>query len=641
MLKILPMVKITLTQNEEVDISENTKLDKTAFASLCKALHSYELDSILEVAYHIRGNYSQSCHLLEMAEEKSRSNSQQNHVKIQRIGLMIQHKMNVRSLMEEFRDSTDRRIDFLKGVFFLNNGQLEDAQFCFERASYKKGLDRCAVMKNDRSSMATSTDPVVRCYYSSRNWKSFNSFNGFNGSSFNYPIDNADFLYIIGKSTVFDHKENIDVQIREIEQEIDNWNPNKSNNLVGRLKQLIDGGVNSPQVLYDLGKIYHLLKDHENATLWYERVLGLDRNYLPAKFNLARIKNTPVEDRHKYPDVQNYNVIYSLKNLIFDVDIYNCDDWVKNLYHTIHRSRNLNKAVLGGIESISRYINSVVFGNNKAILMENDESILILGDLLKTADSQYSDFIRYNLGILKRDIKLLEESKLPEARVYFDYFTKNANTTDIKLKAYLLDDRSLLQGENDSFCAIFIGNKLLDEYIASTPRNIALLEEAEVLFRSYADFPLCINGLGICAALGGNYSAAVKLFSQITVEYPPALKNLAFCYLLQKKYGKAVECLLKNENIEFSKKDENVLLYLVDQARDLRLVDMLIEKGFTSLKKTKALLLLHKGELEKAIDLGVQDSEVSQKIDLLKMKEEARKRKIEELEEYRKKRAFQ
>ncbi|ELA41467.1 uncharacterized protein VICG_01451 [Vittaforma corneae ATCC 50505] len=606
--KNLPMVKISLESNREIEITKDIVLDHETFELVGKALNHHSLEDILDVSYSIRSNYAQAKCLLDMAEKRCSSELQQENVDIQKAGLMIQHKLDVKPLLEKLQSSDDKRVDFLRGVFLLNMNQIEDAEFCFEKIGYKNGLERCAVMKKDTKEMSISNDPIVKCYFSSKNW-----------SKFDASVDNNNFLYIIGKSDVFDDKENVDIKIKHIEQEIDSSTDAMIlNGLIDKLNALICEGVSSPQILYDIGKIYHILENYESAAQWYEKALSLDIDYLPAKFNLSRIKNELVECKHKCTAIRDFNAIVSLKNLVFDVDLNDCSDFVRKLCWIIIQARNMNKSAIPEMKSISKYIDHVALENNKAILMDNDTSIEIFQNLMKNIDFNRLEFVKYNLGVSKRDVKLLEECSLPEAHLYCDYLKNNISTSDIKLRAYLTGDKSLVHDMNDPFCVIFVGNKLLDEFTGSHCLDTSLLDKAEAVFRSSTSSPLCINGLGICAVFKNNITVAIKLFNQITSEFSGAFKNLGFCYLLQKNYAKAVDCFLQMSSVKLSKSDEKALLCLVEKTKDLRMIDFLIEKGLDRLKKTKALILLERGDIKKAVDLKVEDSEVLEKIDELR-----------------------
>lgn len=622
------MLKVSLSSGKELEIADGTTLDSQTFEEARRALATRRLEDILDAALFLRSNFAQSSALLDMAE-KNAEEGRLETVKMYRAGLIIQHKMDPKEILQELQFSNDRRYDFLKGVFLLNMNQIEDAQFCFEKVGYKKGLELCAVMLGDKKKMALSTDPVVKCYCSFRNW-----------DEFDLPTSNKDFLYIIGKSDTFENKDNVDVEIKHIEEEIGKTkNAAALSRLAARLNQYIDSGTNSPQIMYDIGKTHHISGNLTAAATWYDKALELDSDYLPAKFNLARIKNVPVASKHTCPALQDFNAVVSMKNLIFDVDLNNCTDPVRRLCRVIVQARTLSPAVVSQLDSIKSYVPGTIIENNKAVILNNEESEKILKRALETADSSYGEFIRYNLGIAKRDATIFNECSLPEAQIYRDYLNNNLNTPDLRLRAYLTGHKHLLDNMTDAFSTVFVGNGFLDEYIASHYTNTTALNKAEMSFRLNLDSPLCINGLAICAVFWGNFKVAVQLFTQIVSEFPAAVKNLAFCHLLQGNYAKAAECLTNGPPVEFSKSDEKAVLLLAHKTKDLKIINILIERGFTDLVKMKALILVERGDFEKALELGVKDPEVVEKVNELKQKDEARKRKMAEIEEFRKRRA--
>lgn len=57
--------------------------------------------------------------------------------------------------------------------------------------------------------------------------------------------------------------------------------------------------------------------------------------------------------------------------------------------------------------------------------------LIFHGNLLKGAEINYIEYIRYNLGIIKRDIKPLGECIFPEAQLHSDFSNKIKNTSDI------------------------------------------------------------------------------------------------------------------------------------------------------------------------------------------------------------------
>lgn len=626
------MVTVVLSSNKIIEVTKDTQMDNTTFDMLVESLSSNTIADVIELAYFLRSNYTQASRLLDVAEKKTQTPEDKQEAQIQRAALMVQHRKDAKEILDRLEGTDDRRYEFVRGVFLLNNGQCEDAQFCFEKVGYKRGLEMCTVMRKDVKAMGSSTDSVVKCYYSSENWELLEP-----------TKESRDFLYRIGKSEVFNNENNIDVQLKQIEDEIDTTEDKEVLAGLGeKLSRLISEGYNSAEIFYNIGKTYHIREESTIASKWYEKALEIDENYLPAEFNLARINGTSVKGRHRSSAVSDYNAITAMGNLEFDVDLNGCSEPIRKLCWTIIQSRLLNEAVLSEIDNLKSCVSAVVVENNKAILLDNDQSVKICTELLNTADTSHSEFIKYNLGIFKKDPNILDGCSIPEAQIYRDYFRKNTNTANLRLRAYLTENWHLLDGMDDTFSVIFTGNGLLNEY-SMLDRKGDALDKAEAAFRRCLGSPYCINGLGICAVYRNNVDVAIRLFSQILSETPAAGVNLGLCYLIREDYKRAAESVVMCGVRFFLEKcslagDVNTLLNVAEKSKNLKLIDELIECGIFEAKKIKAVILLEKGEVKAVEELRLDDKEIQERINEANEKENERKRKIAEIEEYRKKR---
>ncbi|KAM0680980.1 hypothetical protein GINT2_000762 [Glugoides intestinalis] len=631
-------MKIIVDSSTQINIEDGMLLDDISFKAIQNSLNNYSCDEVLELSFFLRSNYVQSSSLLDLVSTKISTQMQEEALKIQRAGLMLQHDKDAKDILEELQYTTSKKADFLRGVFFLKNNQFDDAELYFTRVNYKRGLDMCIILRNDSERMALITDPVALCYKSSKYWPEFKT----NGTN------QQDFLFITGNSDVFENVGNIDVQIKLIEQEIEKKETSKKEYLaedfqalLSQLQELVDNENISPQVFYDIAKIYHLTKDYENAIRWYEKTLGLDSKYMPAKFNLCRIKDILFEESYVNTEVYDFNALLSLKKHIFDIDTGFCSGPVRRLCWIVIQARNMDKSVLEALDQVSSFFNPVVIANNKAILLKNEESVSILEDLLKSADSRYKEYILYNLGVLKEDVAVLENCELPQATYFKDYLQKNTETADIRLKAFLTEDENLLNNNDNPFCRILLGNKYLSDFEKRGYVDTEFLENAEAQFLLEPNSPFSINGLGIIAFFRNNISSAISLFNQIIDEYQGAVRNLANCYLALEDHSKALEFFLKAIDIKTYKTDEKVLTYLANKKRDFKAFDLLIARGFEHLKIAKALKLLEQNNVQAVIDMNITDPEIRNKVNEMKEKETERKRKIVEVEEYRKKQSFQ
>lgn len=630
-------MKVIVDSSTEINVEDGIALNDATFKIMRSALSSHSYDEVLKLSFFLRSNYAQSSELLDLASTMANSQMQEEALKIQRAGLMLQHNQDAKDILDELQYSTSKKADFLRGIFFLKTEQFDEAELHFSRVNYKRGLDMCIILRNDAEKMALLTDPVALCYKSSKYWPEFKS-----------SVKNNDFQFVIGNSDVFENVENIDVQIKFIEQEIEKRTSSTKECLPGdfqplllKLLELVDGGNINPQLFYDIAKIYHLIKDYENATRWYEKTLGLDGKYIPAKFNLCRIQDTIFDETYVNNEVYDYNALLSLKKHIFDIDTSFCSGPVRKLCWIVIQARNMDKSILPELESVSSLFDPIVVANNKAVLLKNQESVLILENLLTRVDSRYQEYILYNLGILKEDIGVLEQCEFQQATYFRDYLLKNVDTADVRLRGFLTEDERLLKDQDDPFCRILLGNKYLSDFENKGHVDTEFLENAEAQFLLEPNSPFSINGLGIVAFFRNNIPSAIRMFNQIIDEYPGAFRNLANCYFVLEDYTKAQELFLKAVDNSPSKEDEKVLTYLANKTRDIKVLDLLIARGFDHLKQVKALKLLEQNNVQAVIDMNISDPEIQHKVNEMQGKEAERKRKIVEVEEYRKKQSFQ
>ena len=659
---------------QTIELDENSSLDYKKFLELKEALNTSENSTILQIAFILRFNYEQSRSLFDMAYLRAKDDTERETIQSQIIGLMLQHNQDVITHLEGAFVSGDKRFEYLKGIFFMKNGQYHDAEFCFETAGYKRGIEICKVLRNDIEEMEKSTDPITQCYASSKNWKNYDG-----------EIKNKDFEFAIGKSNEYENESNIDVKLalfnKELEEivkkEMIKRNDLKSstdcnvhlfnddliqyanplyiefykedlNLLLEKLVAFSDNNKPLAYIFYTVGKAFHLLKNFEKAQEWYNKTLLLDSGYVPAQYNLNRIHGTIFNSQANSSKVHDFNALISLKKLIFDFPIGNCSDFIRKFYRVVVQSRKLDKTIANDLKSMKSLFNEVEISNNLAIIIEGQESIAILEDLLAKVNSSYKDYILYNLGIMKKDQNLLKESSLPEAQLQLDYLRKDTNTKSKSLLAYLTKDKNLL--ESDAFGHIMGGFICIDEYLTYLSEDnelnhkkdnctldsyFNLLDEAEKMFLKETSSMYSVNGLGICALLRGNIASAIKLFEQVGEHFK---KNLANCYLLLKDYSKATDLYLRSVNGQLTEKDIKILEFLGQSSKDPKSLKVLISLGLDGLKDHLAMVYLGKGDVQSAKEMNISNPEIQKKIEESMAKEEERKRKIAEIEEYRKKR---
>lgn len=685
-------IPININSDDCIEVSENTPLSSESFKTLYNALLTHPFETIMEVSYLLRKDYEQSMSLVELCENllskkkqddtntnddinneyENAINDNMTDLKIHKLALMLNHKKDnkddVKNMLDQPDLIGDKRAEFIKGIYFLNNNQIEDAETVFTKLNYRKGIEMCSVMKNRES--GKSSDPIIQCYQSSKNWKDCNVEN----------VKNGTFLYLIGRKSDNDSvvsnnvdDSNIDVMIKKITESIkestnkstDKGIKNNDNALDESLNSLLDifhRGYSSPYIFYLIGKIYHLLDQTENAIQWYEKTLKLDPKYLPAEFNLCKIQNKVLNTTVKNTEVNDFNAIVSLKNLKFEINLNYCSDDVRKKVWCILQSRKLidvDLRILEDFRMLEDWIDPVILGNNRAVILHQNnrtsEAIKVL-ESINTGDDA-GEYLKYNLGVLKQDLQLLKECYVPEAQKHIAYIEKDVERMDPNLQLYLKtlcfnkDFIDEIAG-NSVYLNVLKGSVLLNHYINSQDINNStndltndvdnsLLEKAEKCFMNSPNSKYSINGLGICAVYRNNVKSAIKLFSQIS-----EFRNLMYCYLINKDYQMAMKMFTKLDHLD--ENDLKIGLFLVQQplafADFLKFIDFLISQNDgkscydEEFRKIKARRLLDVGDLSGAMALDVRDDEIERRIEELKSREEERKRKIVELEEYRKKR---
>lgn len=664
--------------NKEFEISENSQMTSTDFLQLESHVGDCDVETILEIAYLLRFNYQQSRSLFDIAFLKERNLLKRENIQISIIGLMLQHKQDIRSFLEDSYVGGNKQMEYLKGLFFMNNGQYEDAEFLFEAAGFKKGMEVCKVMRNDVEEMSKSSNPVVQCYLSSKNWKNFKNFDVneifkfiVHGPEGMKELDQNSFENFDVKVTLLVNElekleqqirirkegqiemgsavENQSVQgLRGVQAQLNCGSDTKLDEMNLKLNLLRDKFIElsdkpSAYLLYLIGKIYHLQNNFKMAEEWYNRALSIENCYPPAMFNLCRIQGIQYVSDMKNSEIQDHNALISLEKLNFNLDLNS--DLVRRLCRVTIQARKMDKTIITDLESLRGYFNEIEVTNNLSILKEGSESIENLENLIQRVSPMYKEYICYNLGVMKGDERILKECLLPEAQLQLDFLRKDKSTLSHDLKAYLNREDGLMSSVNDPvsnkpdssspFENILNGFICIDTFLINRD-DFNYLNKAEALFMKESNSIYSVNGLGICAALRGNISSAITLFQQIGDQFDGALKNLGNCYVILKQFGKAIDFYIKYGKL--NNKDKETLEFLAEQTKDLKALET-IEKLLDSsiVRNRMAMILLEKGEVEKAKEIRISDPEILKKIGESANKDEERKRKMAEIEEYRKK----
>lgn len=672
------MVQFALENGNVLEIDEYHSLDQNSFDMLCETLQKKEIPDILDISYYFRKDYERCRKLLDLALGKAKPSasglsnivepSSVEEVKIKILGLMIQHKKESRDLVDELQFVNDKRYDYIKGFALIDMNQYDDSELHFSKINNKKGMAIARIFKQDFESALVSTDPVIRCYASSSNWKKIE-----------IQTTNKDFLFRIGQSDEYGNEDNLDVKITLIDRTITEESNKETvdctvlRTCLSKLSE-IQNDVFSAELAYMSGKIYHLMKEYERAEIEYTKAIGIDENCIPARLNLCRIQQVPfgndaksnpnscllnsaIDKCLKQSPICDYNTLIALKQNIFDINLNYCSDLVRKIAWTVIQMRMLNRDALSTLELVENYFDQDVVKNNKAILLKNYK---MLEKLLGVCDPSLKEFVLYNLAVLKKDAEMLSKISLPEAKLQLDFLTKNTETCDASLRSFLLLSKADLAEQSDLFPRLLHGCICIKESMASEITS-DLLKSAEDIFLSCTNSLYAINGLAIIHCMKKNYSYAIKLFKQIVDDFDAAYLNLGNAYFLNKEYSKALECYIKvidkhfeehgkasssynddrNKILSELKISRDILKFLVSFTKDMNTIDKLINLGFKDLKDAKALILLENGEIEVVKNMNLSDDEIVSKLNCSIEREQERKRKIAELEEYRKKRNIQ
>lgn len=637
------MAKFSLDDGSMVIVGIEHPTDDHTFEVILCALHNRSVEEMIDTSFHFRKDFQRCRRILDLALSKAHPTPSKacvepysrERVQIYVLGLMLHHHMDFKDLMESLRHVKDRRLDMLRGFALLGHKQYEDAEFLFDRIGYRRGVEICRLSRKDRM-VSKSPDPVILCYADSSNWKLIEA-----------DTKNKDFLFRIGQSDTYQNEDNLDVQLTLIDQSILRASSglNMVEQLEGSLDKLTalrDHGIVSAEIVYMIGKIYHIMQKHEPAAEEYKRALSLDKDYFPARFNLSRITGSLIDTDIKAPCVCDYNALLALRHCEFDVDLRHCSDLVRRLGWTIIQSRSMDKSTLSSFGFLREYVDADALDNNAAIILNNDTSAEALQSLLGRCSPEIKDYVFYNLSVIKGDLGMLEECALPEARMHIDLLTKNTNVSDISLRAYLTLSKDLVKGRHDVFSRILHGCICIDEFVLQG--TLSSLDEAEDAFMSAKNSMYCVNGLGVCAAFRGNYQTATKLFGQIVEEYEGAYRNLGNSYFLEGDYSRAIENYMKALDREGTAVldggiSRDVLRFLAGATRDVGAIKRMIDVGVDRLESLRALILLERGEIKRVKEMGLEDPEVVRELEICMERESVRKRKMAEIEEYRKRRS--
>ncbi|KAI4292557.1 hypothetical protein PAPHI01_1831 [Pancytospora philotis] len=604
---------------------------------------------------------------LRRAERESAPDSTVTEIRIRALGLAVHHNTAKESDFYALDDTQDRRLDLLKGFYLYRKTHYEDALFSFSKVQYKLGIDICRIKLGQTGGISCIDDPRVRCFADASEWERCSA------ESLAPYAPTADFLYRIGKSSTYANESNVDVQLTTVRKMIEDVLPGEDAKeryarCLALLEELRRAHPEIAEIYYLVGTVHHLQKDLEAAADAYKLALSRDDAYLPAEFNLKRIAKAPVRAETRSTAICDYTALLSIKNGVYDVVLDNCSEQVRRICVSIIKVNNGDADSVGFLERLTSSDGAAddesglagVFDreallNNLALLCGSQEKKLeLLGRARSSCDSKYDEYLRYNVGVLARDADLLRSIGTKEAGLQLALLEKDTAVADPMLRGYNL----YMQGALDEAKELFIdrlkgsaadagrkkkadGSFIDDAHLFSAlclaslhiTEHVKLagvfnreesakeggqpLNEAIKIYRRFSRSFYAANGLAVCLALKGRVDAAIKTILQVVGEANIAYYNLGAFYVLKKNYEAALQSFLRLDEIDAD--TSGLMARLCRMIGDPALAKKCAERGVSGLGDIVA---------DSAAAHGARPSNP--------LKEEARARKIKELEESRK-----
>lgn len=644
------MLKIRLSEEtlafDPSDLPAGDKFHR-AFASISSA--PVPPGDLIELAFLYRGSYENARRILDLAKRKAASNPSctegvLNDIKINLLGLEVHHNKAMELDFYDLNNIQDKRIDLLKGFYLYKKKDYDDAYFSFSKISYRFGMELCQFVMQEKISAVPGDDQRIRCYADPKEWDAFEN---------NDPNTNMDFLFRIGKAERYENENNIDVRLALIENAIDTGSPD-TDGILEQLEALHNDFLESAEICYLIGKVHHIKKQYETAREYYEMALQKDPEYLPAGFNLKKIDGKQITTETRHPCMNDYKALICMRNNTYDFNFNGCSDQIRKLCFLIIKVRDCDPSAIGDLREYlspgqkeANLFDREVLYNNMALLHGGGAVALeMLESALADCGSKYEDYIRYNIGVMTKNAGVLGGLALPEAGLHVALLGSNTETGNADLQRYILmkdnkekardafkeeianypnrkHPKTCYVGDSYLFSLICLGSIYIDEYLDDKTAKEPIDSAVKTYQKNLKSF-YCVNGLAICYALQDKVDLALRLLEQISDEYNNAYYNMAACYVLKREYPAALECLhrLREEG-----RDDGVhglVASLCGILGDVQAVDKCIERGFPGLEGLRnEISALGNGENQRDVE-----------------KEEARKRKIREIEESRKRLHF-
>lgn len=610
----------------------------------------YEL---FRVAHTYRAHYDECREILKFIRESNKDSTCLDQMEM---ALDLQHGKSVNT----------ENGSFLNGFVYFSQGDYSNALSCFTKERFSFGIDLCNYfygipenillrslvnLRNMDVKEFESSKEVLRSLITKTNIQLTND----ERYAEHIRIKNdvlQDTLYGLRLSDTYSNEDNVDVRQRKAEDLI---LEGKFEEAISLLGDLVDKN-------YFYGKIEHLKGNYTEAKAFYKKCIseGLlnTRSYILSKYAYERIvQDSAMPFKFDSESFNDFNVFLKLKNNVEVGDLSGCSEDMRNFivinkgvsdnlescivkYESLVNNKYMEKFIaLNNLVYLENRRTSLFFkGISKSDNPKKKEYIKMIKEAVNSASPDVKDVLLYNQAYLTLDVNLFDKLNFQQAKIMSAYLKKDVETLkEMKLIELVacLEDREgaveLLSNKSSLVSNLLLGKLYLEKYVEKKS-NIDLSLAISYFQKETKSF-YGANGLGVCLAFQSRLSEASKVFNSVVMEHKCAHVNLGNVYILSGEYEKGVL-----EHLRY-KVDSRVVLMLKDHLS----LDVLISAYRSGCKNLKEIIferLLLDNRLEEAKEYKGTTKKLNNLYEM-KMKENEKKaedlkRKIEELEKYKK-----
>jgi RNA polymerase-associated protein CTR9 len=676
------IINIKINERESVDFDTADLPMEEDFESLVAFLSENNVPAPIQhkIAYAYRKHPMLARRILKELMKNTVFEEDIN-TKLLLLACQLQLGMGCAELIKEFEDVSSPVLDILRGFYFVRLKSYKNALFLFKRAKYPLGMQICHYYLNNMPEAMKSGNETVRAFCMIKENKI-----GLNElSSVMRGGAKQDILFRLGLSNEYSDPNALDVKITQLEKMIGEESLDEAYAMLEAVEQ-------NAETLYLKAKIEHKRGNLEKAKKTYMESLEMDRGYFKSEYNLQRIVQDKMRDLD-FPSREflDFKAYLDVRNGHSEINVSKCSSELRDVVLAILDGR---KGTGVGLERYSRLMNNpwiddfVVYNNVIYFLFRDkkpfgsktehrDQQPLEEGELeerttgerrhdrarseehagraekylrlaLSKCPEEYREIIRYNLAYATDNEHLLEELSLREAKLLLAYKRADISAFTEASELDLVGSYHLSRGElgpakkifqksASLYAAISLGNIYLRSYYKD--RNPNALSKAMGAFAKNLSSFYCANGVGICLALKGRLEDAIGVFTHVVADWRNAHINLGNALALAGKYREAIRAFLRFEPVGYTRKMAVLLCGLSEDARD---IELCVNAGISELKDKLFGILVNEGRLDEAERLGSRSEKLlgllSEKRRAEEEKKSELKRKIDEINEYRKRR---